>query len=333
MERVYIIAEAGVNHNGSLELAMELAAAAKEAGADAVKYQTFRADKLASAAAAQAAYQKENMGDTGSQRDMLKRLQLSEEDFRRLKAYCDDIGITFLSTAFDEESLDFLIGLDLPALKIPSGEITNLPLLVRAAQTGKPLIVSTGMCDMADVAAAVTLLKENGAGAMCLLHCTTAYPTPMEEVNLRAMATLADAFHLPIGYSDHTEGIHIPVAAVAMGARVIEKHFTLDRSMEGPDHKASLIPGELTAMVAAIRRVERALGDGYKTPTAVERQNRIAARKSIVAACPIRKGEIFTEQNLTAKRPGNGLSPMRWHEVLGQTADRDYDTDDLIVGK
>lgn len=333
MERVYIIAEAGVNHNGSLELAMELAAAAKAAGADAVKYQTFRAEKLASTAAAQAAYQKKNMGDIGSQLDMLKKLQLSHEDFRRLKAYCDDIGITFLSTAFDEESLDFLMELDLPVLKIPSGEITNLPLLVRLAQTGKPLIVSTGMCDMAEVAAAVTLLKDNGSGDICLLHCTTEYPAPVDGVNLRAMVTMEETFRLPVGYSDHTEGIHIPVAAVAMGARVIEKHFTLDKSMEGPDHKASLTPAELTAMVAAVRQVERALGDGQKAPTSVELQNRTAARKSLVAACPIRKGETFTQQNLTTKRPGNGLSPMLWHEVLGQTADRDYDTDHLIVGK
>lgn len=333
MERVYIIAEAGVNHNGSLKLAMELAAAAKAAGADAVKYQTFRAEKLASAAAAQAAYQKENMGDTGSQLDMLKKLQLSHEDFRRLKAYCDDIGITFLSTAFDEESLDFLMELDMPVLKIPSGEIANLPLLTRMAQTGKPLIMSTGMCDMAEVAAAVELLKNNGGGDICLLHCTTEYPAPVDGVNLRAMVTMADTFHLPVGYSDHTEGIEVPVAAVALGARVIEKHFTLDKSMEGPDHKASLLPAELTAMVAAVRQVERALGGGQKVPTPVERQNRTAARKSIVAACPICRGEVFTERNLTTKRPGNGLSPMLWHQVLGQTADRDYDTDDLIVGK
>lgn len=333
MERVYVIAEAGVNHNGSPELAMRLAAAAKAAGADAVKFQTFRAEKLASATAAQAAYQKENMGDTGSQLAMLKRLELSREDFRQLKAYCDSIGITFLSTAFDDESLDFLEELNLPVLKIPSGEVTNLPLLERLAATGKPLLLSTGMCDMDEVAAAVTLLKEKGAGDICLLHCTTAYPAPVDGVNLRAMVAMAEAFGLPVGYSDHTEGIQVPVAAVALGARVIEKHFTLDKTMEGPDHKASLTPDELTAMVAAVRSVEQALGDGVKAPTPAELQNRAVARKSIVAACPIRRGEVFTEQNLTTKRPGDGLSPMCWHQVLGTTACRDYDTDDLIVGE
>ena len=333
MERVYVIAEAGVNHNGSPELAMRLAAAAKAAGADAVKFQTFRAEKLASATAAQAAYQKENMGDTGSQLAMLKRLELSREDFRQLKAYCDSIGITFLSTAFDDESLDFLEELNLPVLKIPSGEVTNLPLLERLAATGKPLLLSTGMFDMDEVAAAVTLLKEKGAGDICLLHCTTAYPAPVDGVNLRAMVAMAEAFGLPVGYSDHTEGIQVPVAAVALGARVIEKHFTLDKTMEGPDHKASLTPDELAAMVAAVRSVERALGDGVKAPTPAELQNRAVARKSIVAACPIRRGEVFTEQNLTTKRPGDGLSPMCWHQVLGTTACRDYDTDDLIVGE
>ena len=333
MERVYIIAEAGVNHNGSVELAMELAAAAKEAGADAVKYQTFRAEKLVGAAAEQATYQKENMGDVGSQRAMLERLELTQEEFRQLKAYCDEIGITFLSTAFEEDSLDFLEELDLPVLKIPSGEITNLPLLEQAAATGKPLLVSTGMCRMDEVEDAVTVLRSNGAGEICLLHCTTAYPAPVDGVNLRAMVSMADRFGTAVGYSDHTEGITVPIAAVALGARVIEKHFTLDKAMEGPDHKASLNPKELTAMVKAVRQAEVALGDGAKVPTAAETENRAVARKSIVAAMPIRKGDLFTAENLTVKRPGDGLSPMRWYELLGQRAEQDYTKDQPITGK
>ncbi len=332
MNRVYVIAEAGVNHNGSVALAMQLADAAKAAGADAVKYQTFRPDRLVTATAAQATYQKENMGDTGGQRAMLADLALSDEEFRQVKAHCDAIGITFLSTAFDEDSLDFLLTLDLPVLKIPSGEITNRPLLERHAATGKPLLVSTGMCDMAEVAAAVTVLKNHGAGALSLLHCTTQYPAPIDQVNLRAMTAMGEMLGLPVGYSDHTAGITVPVAAVAMGARVIEKHFTLDRTLPGPDHKASLEPGELTAMVKAIRQVEAALGDGVKTPVADELANRIAARKSLVAACPIRAGERFTADNLTAKRPGDGLSPMKYRDLLGTPARRDYQPDEQIDG-
>ncbi len=330
MERVYIIAEAGVNHNGSVEWALALADAAKAAGADAVKYQTFRPDKLAAASAPQAAYQQENMGDTGGQRAMLEQLTLSEADFRRLKAHCEAIGITFLSTAFDEESLDFLLTLDLPVLKIPSGEITNLPLLKQVAASGKPLLVSTGMCDMAEVAAAVTALRENGAGSICLLHCTTQYPTPAEDVNLRAMTAMAEVFQVPVGYSDHTAGVAIPVAAVALGARVLEKHFTLDKTLPGPDHKASLDPAELTAMVAAVRQVEQALGDGVKRPTPGEEANRLAARKSLVAAGTIKKGDCFTADNITAKRPGDGLSPMLYDTLLGQVATRDYVPDQPI---
>ena len=326
---VYIIAEAGVNHNGSMDLAFRLVDAAKQAGVDCVKFQTFHSDKLVSKHAQKAAYQKDNTGE-GSQKDMLRKLELSDGDFLKLKAYCDQIGICFLSTPFDLESVRFLDSMDMPFWKIPSGEVTNLPYLVAIARTGKPVVMSTGMCDMADIEAAVAALRAHGSGPITLLHCNTEYPTPYGDVNLRAMQTLRDAFHLEVGYSDHTRGIEIPIAAAALGATVVEKHFTLDRTMEGPDHKASLEPEELSQMVRAIRHIEAAMGSGEKTPTESERKNMAIARKSIVALTPIRKGELLTEDNITTKRPGNGISPMRWYEVLGKRAIRDFECDELI---
>ena len=328
--RTWIIAEAGVNHNGSLELAKELALKAKLCGADVVKYQTAKLDSLVSKHAQMAEYQKNNIGKEESQKDMLAKLLLSYEDFRALKAYCDEIGIAFLSTPFDLESIDFLDALGCSVWKVPSGEITNLPYLERIAQTQKPVILSTGMSTMQEVRDAVDVLSRNSKQDITLLHCTTQYPTPYEAVNLRAMQTLQTEFQCKVGYSDHTPGIEVPIAAVAMGATVIEKHFTLDRNMEGPDHKASLEPDELAAMVRAIRHVERAMGTGEKKPADCEVANQAVARKSIVAACAIRKGEVLTAQNLTTKRPGSGVSPMRWYEVLGTKAARDFQEDELI---
>lgn len=328
-KRVLIIAEAGVNHNGSLETAKKMADVARECGADIVKFQTFRVRKLTSRFAQMAEYQKENMGRTESQADMLDKLALTEDAFRELAAYCGQIGIQFLSTPFDTESMYFLNGLQ-NVWKIPSGEITNYPYLVEIAQTGKQIILSTGMATLEEVEAAVQVLQENGAGEISLLHCTTEYPTPYEAVNLRAMLTLQERFHCAVGYSDHTQGIEVPIAAVAMGAQIIEKHFTLDRNMEGPDHKASLEPSELAAMVHGIRHIEQALGDGRKEPAACERKNMEIARKSIIANRDIRQGEMFTEENITTKRPGNGISPMRWKEVLGTRAIRDFKEDELI---
>lgn len=326
---VYIIAEAGVNHNGNPELAFKLVDAAKAAGADCVKFQTFHSDKLVSKYAQKATYQKNNTGE-GSQKDMLQKLELSYDVFLKLKVYCDRIGICFLSTPFDIESISFLNSLGVPFWKIPSGDVTNLPYLVAIAKTGKPVVMSTGMCDLKDIASAVDALKDNGSGKISLLHCNTEYPTPYEDVNLNAMKTLRDTFGLDAGYSDHTPGIEIPIAAAALGATVIEKHFTLDRMMEGPDHKASLEPDELSAMVSAIRHIEAAMGDGIKAPTASERKNILIARKSIVASGSIHKGERLTEENITTKRPGNGISPMRWFEVLGTNAIRDFECDELI---
>lgn len=326
---VYIIAEAGVNHNGSPELAFKLVDAAKAAGADCVKFQTFHSEKLVSKYAQKATYQKNNTGE-GSQKDMLQKLELSEDVFRKLKAYCDRIGICFLSTPFDIESISFLDSLGIPFWKIPSGDVTNLPYLVAIAKTAKPVVMSTGMCDLKDVTSAVDALRDNGSGKISLLHCNTEYPTPYEDVNLNAMKTLRDALGLDVGYSDHTPGIEIPIAAAALGATVIEKHFTLDRKMKGPDHKASLEPNELSAMVSAIRHIEAAMGNGVKAPTASERKNISIARKSIVASGTIHKGERLTEENITTKRPGNGISPMRWFEVLGTKAIRDFECDELI---
>ena len=326
---VYIIAEAGVNHNGSFELACKLVDAAKEAGVDCIKFQTFKSKNLVSHSAQKADYQKTTTGD-GSQVDMLKKLELSYDEFIALKEYCDKVGITFLSTPFDFESIEFLNSIDMPFWKIPSGEVTNMPYLIALAKTGKPAVMSTGMCEMDEIEAAIRVLRENGTTDIKLLHCNTEYPTPFEDVNLKAMQTIRDAFDLEVGYSDHTKGIEVPVAAVALGATVIEKHFTLDRNMEGPDHKASLEPDELTAMVSSIRHIEQALGNGDKTPSPSEKKNIAIARKSIVAKRAIRAGEELTEENITVKRPGNGISPMRWFEVIGTKAVRDFEEDELI---
>lgn len=330
MKKVLIIAEAGVNHNGSLEMAKKLVDAACESGADIVKFQTAKLGSLVTKYAPMAGYQKENMREDSSQAQMLKRLLLPFDAFKELSRYCKMVGIRFLSTPFDLESIDFLKGIGADLWKIPSGEITNLPYLERVARTGEPIIMSTGMCVLQEVRDALDVLKRNHAGEITLLHCTTQYPTPYQEVNLKAMLTLRDTFGCQVGYSDHTLGIEIPVAAVAMGATVIEKHFTLDRGMEGPDHKASLMPGELKAMVSAIRNVELALGDGRKEPAGSELENLAVARKSIVAACGIKKGEEFTTQNLTTKRPGDGISPMEWYRVLGKVAVKDFGEDERI---
>ncbi len=330
MSKVFIIAEAGVNHNGDLELAKKLVDAAVEAGADVVKFQTFKAEKLVCKNAEKADYQKETTDTSESQFEMLKKLELTEEMHTQLLSYCKEKGILFLSTPFDVESVDYLTGLGMDIMKIPSGEITNYPYLRKVAQTGKKVILSTGMSDIEEVKAAVAVLKEYGSKDIAVLHCNTEYPTPYADVNLNAMLVLRDELGIEIGYSDHTQGIEIPIAAVAMGAKIIEKHFTLDKTMDGPDHKASLEPHELKEMVSAIRNVEAALGDGVKVPSVSEQKNIAIARKSIVAKCRIEKGEIFTEENLTAKRPGTGISPMRWNDIIGTIAQRSYNEDELI---
>lgn len=334
MKHTLIIAEAGVNHNGSIELAKQLVDKAAEAGVDYIKFQTFKASKLVTKAAKQAEYQQKNIGKEGdSQYQMLKKLELSPEEHEILIAYCQKKGIKFFSTAFDFDSIEYLHSLNLGLWKIPSGEVTNYPFLKRIATYNEPTILSTGMCDMEDVRAAVNALYKNGLSKenLILLHCNTEYPTPFEDVNLKAMEALKKEFGVEVGYSDHTKGIEVPIAAVALGATVVEKHFTLDRNMEGPDHKASLEPDELKAMVSAIRNIEKAVGgDGIKHVSESERKNIAIARKSIVAARDIKAGEVFTEENLTAKRPGSGISPMRWEEVLGQKAKRDFSEDELI---
>jgi N,N'-diacetyllegionaminate synthase len=331
MKAVLIIAEAGVNHNGDLEIAKKMVDEAVKAKVDFIKFQTFKADKLVSLDAPKAEYQN-NMGGKESQHEMLKKLELSEDAYRELMLYCQSQGIGFFSTAFDLDSIDFLASLHLALWKIPSGEITNYPYLKKIAQTREPVILSTGMSTMDDIENAISVLIANGTRKedITVLHCNTEYPTPMEDVNLKAMKTIADTLGVKVGYSDHTLGIEVPIAAVALGATVIEKHFTLDRNMEGPDHKASLEPTELKAMVKAIRNIEKALGSAEKKVTDSERKNISVARKSIVAAISIGKGEIFTEQNLTIKRPGNGISPMLWETVLGQKAIRNFEPDELI---
>ena len=328
---VFIIAEAGVNHNGDLAMAKQLVDAACEAGADCIKFQTFHAESLVSKRAKKAAYQQRQTGGDDSQLAMLRQLELSQDAFLELRQYCAQVGVAFATTPFDLESIRFAESLSMPFWKIPSGEITNLPYLIQVAKQKGRIILSTGMCTLDEVRAALAALREHGARDITLLHCTTQYPAPYEDVNLRAMQTLAREFSLPVGYSDHTPGIEVPVAAAALGATVIEKHFTLDKTLPGPDHKASLDPRELAAMVTAIRHVEAALGDGVKQPTTCEWDNLRVARKSIVASRPIRKGERFTEENLTAKRPGDGISPMRWFDVIGQDATRDFDEDEPVV--
>ena len=347
IDRVLIIAEAGVNHNGSIEIAKQMVDKAVDAGVDIIKFQTFKSEKLVSKAARQAEYQQRNIGKQGEgQLEMLKKLELSKQDHEELIAYCNKKGIRFFSTAFDMESIDYLHSLNMGLWKIPSGEITNYPYLRKIASYGEPIILSTGMCELSDIKAAVNVINEFWPTANCqlptansqqptaditILHCNTEYPTPYQDVNLKAMLEIAETFKVKFGYSDHTQGIEVPIAAVALGASVIEKHFTLDKTMEGPDHKASLEPEELKAMVQAIRHIEQALGTGHKTISESERKNIEIARKSIVAACPIKAGELLTEENLTVKRPGSGISPMRWNEVVGTFAVKDFEEEEPIV--
>ena len=356
MNNVFIIAEAGVNHNGSLDMALELIDAAAEAGVNAVKFQTFKAEKLVSRYASKAEYQTWNTGTAESQLEMIKKLELDEEQHMILLDYCRKRGIEFMSTPFDLDSVDFLANVvNVSRLKIPSGEITNGLILLKFAQTGKPLILSTGMSTLDEVEMALGILafgfinsgEKPSMGAfteayssnegqaflrekVSLLHCTTEYPAPFEEVNLKAMDTLRDKFSLPVGYSDHTMGIAVPIAAVAQGAVIIEKHFTLDRNLPGPDHKASLEPEELRQMVSSIRQIKLALGNGVKQPTASEIKNMAVARKSLVATRNIKKGELFTENNIAAKRPGNGIPPIYYWDVLGKVARRDYNIDEMV---
>ena len=326
-----IIAEAGVNHNGSLETALKLVDAAALSGADYVKFQTFKSEKIVTNTGKTADYQKENT-KAESQLDMLRRLELPYEDFKLIADRCRQSGIGFLSTPFDIESVDFLASLNMDYMKVPSGEITNLPYLRKIAQLRLPIILSTGMCTLADVENALQVLYDGGVSRndITVLHCNTQYPTPYSDVNLKAMVTMREAFGVNVGYSDHTPGIVVPIAAVALGATVIEKHFTLDKTMDGPDHIASLNPDELSEMVRGVRHVSMALGSPLKRVTSSEKRNMTAARKSIVAATNIKKGEKFSEDNLTVKRPGNGISPMQWDTVLGRTALKSYHPDDLI---
>ena len=329
MSKVLIIAEAGVNHNGDIRIAKKLIDEAKRCGADIVKFQTFNPKKLASRSAVMAEYQKENLGIEESQEKMLSKLTLKAEEYVALAEYCSQVGIQFLSTPFEIESIRFLDKLQ-GKWKIPSGEITNYPYLVEIAKTGKEVILSTGMSTLDEVKEALGVLRTNGTSKISLLHCTTNYPTPMEDVNLNAMLTLKEECLCPVGYSDHTKGIEVPVAAVAMGAEIIEKHFTLNRNMKGPDHKASLEPDELANMVHAIRNIEIAMGDGAKTPSESERNNIAIVRKSIIAAKAIKAGEILSEKNLTTKRLGTGMDPMCWRKVIGTKAIRDFEEDEFI---
>ena len=329
MDKTLIIAEAGVNHNGSLEMAKTLVDIAKDSGADIVKFQTVKLNSLVSKHASMAEYLKENTGKIESQKDMLKKLLLHFDDFKELAQYCKYKEITFLSTPFDIESIYFLNDL-VPFWKIPSGEITNLPYLIEIAKTNKKIILSTGMCTLNEVSDAMDILYKYGAKDITLLHCTTQYPTPVKAVNLKAMLKLKERFNVNVGYSDHTNGIEIPIAAVAMGAKVIEKHFTASKFMKGPDHKASLEPAELKEMVLAVRNIEKAIGTGEKVPMKEEKENIHIVRKSIVASRNIKKGEILCEDNITTKRPGNGISPMKWFDVIGTCAIHDFEEDALI---
>jgi len=329
-----IIAEAGVNHNGSIELAKKLIETAANAGVDFVKFQTFKADSIVSKTAKRAEYQQKNINDgEDTQYSMLKKLELNENMHFELISHCKKFGIKFLSTGFDNESIDFLDSIDIPFFKIPSGEITNKPYLKHIASKKKPVVLSTGMATLSEIKEAIDIMLYEGISIdeITVLHCNTEYPTPMEDVNLKAMLNIGNELGVNIGYSDHTNGIEIPIAAVALGAKVIEKHFTLDRSLPGPDHKASLEPDELKAMVKAIRNVEIAIsGSGIKEPSPSEIKNKVIARKSIVAKRKIIKGELFSEENLCIKRPGNGISPMLWDEVIGKKAKQDFQEDELI---
>ena len=329
---VFIIAEAGVNHNGSIELAFKLIDAAVEAGVDAVKFQTFKAENLVSKNTQKAEYQKQTTNPLESQLDMLKKLELDVDVHKKLIKYCNAKGILFLSSPFDHDSIDLLNELGLKIYKIPSGEITNLPYLRRIGSLAKQVILSTGMSTLKEVGDALAILVDSGTKKenITVLHANTMYPTPMEDVNLNAMKTIKKEFDVAVGYSDHTLGIEVDIAAVAMGASIVEKHFTIDKAKEGPDHKASLEPEELRAMVIAIRNVEKALGDGIKIPSGSEKPNIVVARKSILANQKIKKGDTLTEENIIVKRPGNGISPMKWDEVIGLVAAKDYQVDDKI---
>ena len=331
-DKVIIIAEAGVNHNGNYDLAVKMIHEAKRAGADYVKFQTAVPELVISTFAPKAEYQKETTGADESQLDMCRAIHLPLTDYVKLAAICKEEGIGFMSTPFDLVSIDVLEELDMDYWKIPSGEITNLPYLRKIASKHRPVIMSTGMCEMQEIADALAVLEAGGLtrDQITLLHCNTQYPTPFADVNLAAMHTIAATFGTKVGYSDHTRGIEVPIAAVAMGAKVIEKHFTLDCNMEGPDHKASLEPHQLKAMVDAIRNVEEAIGSAEKHATTSETPNKEVARKSIVAARAIAQGEVLTEENITVKRPGNGISPMLWDSVIGTKAKRDFIYDELI---
>jgi N,N'-diacetyllegionaminate synthase len=331
--KIFIIAEAGVNHNGSLDCAKDMVKVASKAGVDAIKFQTFRAEKLVTKDAIKADYQIKTSGQSETQFEMLKKIELSAESHLELMECCRLNQIEFLSTPFDLTSIDLLVKMGLNKWKIPSGEITNLPYLRKIASLGRQIILSTGMSDLREIEDALDVLTGGGIARenITVLHCNTEYPTLMKDVNLKAMQTIKSAFPgIHVGYSDHTEGIEVPIAAVAMGATIIEKHFTLDKNMTGPDHKASLEPDELTAMVKAIRNIEKAIGSDIKKPSPSELKNKPIARKSIVAAKNIQKGESFTKENLTVKRPGTGISPILWDEIIGQRASKNYQQDELI---
>ena len=331
-KKVFIIAEAGVNHNGSIELAKKMVDAAKESCVDAVKFQTFKAERVVSKKAEKAQYQKDATNESESQFEMLRKLELDVEAHKELIAYCEKKSIMFLSTPFDHDSIDMLYDLGLEIFKIPSGEITNLPYLRHIGSLGKKVVLSTGMSNLKEVGDALNILINAGTSKdnITVLHANTMYPTPMEDVNLNAMLTIQKEFSVSIGYSDHTLGIEVDIAAVAMGASLIEKHFTLNNKMDGPDHKASLEPNELKSMVLAIRNIEKALGSFEKKPSPSESINIDIARKSIVSKQDIKKGEALSEENITTKRPGNGISPMEWDSVIGKNANKDYQMDDLI---
>lgn len=329
-DKCLIIAEAGVNHNGNLEIAKELCYSAKDSGADVVKFQTWNTDKLITKSVKMADYQQNNVGKSESQYDMLKRLELSQDEFRDVKKYCDDIGILFSSTADEKDSLDFLIEVGIPFIKIGSGDIGNIPFLRYMGSKGLPIILSTGMSSLADVDLSLQALRQGGAKDITILHCTTNYPCPYDEVNLRAMNTLHEAFHIPVGYSDHTIGTEVSVSAVALGARVIEKHFTLDRNMEGPDHVASTEPEEFKHMVQQIRNIEKALGDGVKQMSLSERSIKTVVTKRIVASKPIVKNEPLTKDNICVKRSSEGEIASMWDVVIGKNAKRSYEVDQGI---
>ncbi len=331
-DKVFIIAEAGVNHNGNIEIAKKLIDVAVGVGANAVKFQTFKAEKVISKFAQKAEYQYKTTDKNETQLEMVKRLELDVDAHKELIHYCKEKGIIFLSTPFDSESIELLNKLDLEMLKIPSGEITNLPYLRKVGSLKSDIIISTGMANMSEIERALDILVESGTskGNITVLHCNTEYPTPFEDVNLAAMLTIRAAFNVNVGYSDHTLGIENPIAAVALGAAVIEKHFTLNRDMEGPDHKVSLEPDELKNMVTAIRNIESSIGDGVKRPSPSELKNKLIVRKSIVATIDIKEGSMFKENNITAKRPGTGISPMKWDDVIGKKAKRNFVQDELI---